>query len=44
VNNLSPKIKKMIMDGDVPQHVSVEKIKNYRFPMSWMEQEEVFVR
>ncbi|MDR0581128.1 MAG: hypothetical protein LBG04_03390 [Holosporaceae bacterium] len=39
MNNLSPKIKKMIMEGEVPQHVSVEKIKNYRFPMVWREQE-----
>ena len=43
MNNLSPKIKKMIMDGEIPRHLSVEKIKNHVFPMSWMEQETQFL-
>jgi hypothetical protein len=42
VNNLSPRIKKMIMEGEVPKHLSVEKVKNYGFPMSWREQERWF--
>jgi hypothetical protein len=44
VNNLSPRIKQKIMDGEIPKHLSVEKIKNYRFPASWREQEEVFMQ
>jgi hypothetical protein len=39
MNNLCPKIKQMIMNGEMPKHLSVEKIKNRVFPMSWMEQE-----
>jgi hypothetical protein len=42
MNNLSPRIKQMIMDGKMPKYLSVEKIKNYWFPMGWMEQEEWF--
>jgi hypothetical protein len=42
MNNLSPRIKNTIMEGEVPKHMSVEKIKNYGFPMSWKEQEEWF--
>ncbi|MDR0677411.1 MAG: hypothetical protein LBF57_01905 [Holosporaceae bacterium] len=29
VNNLCPKIKEKIMDGDLPRHLSVEKVKNH---------------
>jgi hypothetical protein len=39
MNNLCPRIKNMIMNGEVPGHLSVEKIRNYRFPASWKEQE-----
>jgi hypothetical protein len=35
MNNLCPRIKNMIMNGEVPGHLSVEKVKNYGFPMSW---------
>jgi hypothetical protein len=38
MNNLSPRIKQSIMNGDVPKHLNVEKVKNHVFPMSWKEQ------
>ena len=38
MNNLSPRIKQMIMEGEIPRHLSVEKIKNHVFPMMWKEQ------
>lgn len=40
LNTLSPRIKKAIMEGYVPQHLSVQEITNYRFPLEWREQEE----
>jgi hypothetical protein len=42
MNNLCPKIKQMIVDGEIPKHLSVEKVKNHVFPMSWMEQKTWF--
>jgi hypothetical protein len=39
MNNLCPRIKQKIMDGEIPKHLSVEKVKNLRFPACWMEQE-----
>ena len=44
MNNLSPKIKQMIMDGEIAKHLSVEKVKNHWFPMVWKEQDEAFMR
>jgi hypothetical protein len=38
MNNLCPRIKQGIMNGEIPKHLSVEKIKNHIFPMSWKEQ------
>ena len=38
-NCLSPKIKQMIMDGEMPKHMTIEKIKNHGVPMAWNEQE-----
>ena len=43
-NCLSSRIKSMIMDGDDRmKHVSVEMVKNRKFPMCWKEQEEMLV-
>jgi hypothetical protein len=42
MNNLSPKIKQMIMNGEIPKHLNVERVKNRVFPMAWMEQETWF--
>jgi hypothetical protein len=42
VNNLSPRIKQKIMDGEIPKHLSVERVKNHVFPMVWREQETWF--
>jgi hypothetical protein len=44
MNNLCPSIKQKIMDGEVPKHLSIEKVKNYGLPMSWREQEGWFNR
>jgi hypothetical protein len=43
MNNLSPKIKQKIMDGEIPKHLNVEKVKEYGFHMSWREQEVWFL-
>jgi hypothetical protein len=43
LNNLSPTIKKHIMNGYVPKHLSVQDITNHKFPVSWKEQEEWFL-
>jgi hypothetical protein len=42
MNNLSPRIKMMIMDGEVPRHLNVEIVKNHVFPTLWSKQEERF--
>jgi hypothetical protein len=42
MNNLCPKIKQSIMDGEIPNHLNVEKIKNNVFPMAWKKQEAWF--
>jgi hypothetical protein len=42
MNNLSPRIKQNIMDGEIPKHLNVEKVKNHVFPMVWKEQEAWF--
>lgn len=39
LNILSPKIKKAIMEGYMPKHLSVTKITNFKFPLIWSEQE-----
>lgn len=43
LNTLSPKIKKAIMEGYTPKHLSVQEITNYRFPMCWKKQETWFL-
>ena len=43
VNGLSPRIKQLIMDGEIPKHITVESIKNHGFPACWREQEKRFV-
>jgi hypothetical protein len=42
LNNLSPKIKKAIVEGYVPKHLSVQDITNCRFSLVWEEQETWF--
>jgi hypothetical protein len=44
LNNLSPKIKKAIVEGYVPKHLSVQEITNCRFSLIWSEQEEWFLK
>jgi hypothetical protein len=39
LNNLSPKIKKAIVKGYVPKHLSIQDITNSRFSLVWEEQE-----
>jgi hypothetical protein len=43
MNGLSPMIKQKIMDGEIPKHLSVERIKNHGFPLVWSEQKEWFL-
>jgi hypothetical protein len=40
LNNLSPKIKQMIMDGNMPKHLAVQEITNHKIPLNWREKEE----
>jgi hypothetical protein len=42
LNNLSPKIKKAIVEGYVPKHLSIQDITNCRFSLVWEKQEEWF--
>jgi hypothetical protein len=42
LNNLSPRIKKAIVEDYVPRHLSVQDITNCRFSLVWEEQEEWF--
>lgn len=42
VNCLSPKIKTMIMNGEFPKHLTIEKVKNHGIPACWREQEKCF--
>jgi hypothetical protein len=44
MNNLSPKIKKLIMDGYAPSHLSIQDVTNKKFPTLWKDQEAMFVR
>ncbi|MDR2068047.1 MAG: hypothetical protein LBP41_03610 [Holosporaceae bacterium] len=39
MNNLCPRIKQKIMDGEIPKHLNVERIKNQVLPLVWSEQE-----
>ena len=43
LNNLSPKLKRMIMDGYQPKHLSIHDIIGGNVPVLWTEQEEWFV-
>lgn len=43
LNNLSPRIKRMIMHGYLPKHLSVQQILTGKIPLLWKEQEEWFV-
>ena len=40
LNNLSPKLKRMIMDGYHPKHISTHDIIARNVPVLWKEQEE----
>jgi hypothetical protein len=44
LNNLSPRIKKAIVEDYVPKHLSVQEITNCRFSLVWSEQEEWFLK
>jgi hypothetical protein len=44
MDNLSPKIQQLIMNGYCPGHISIHDITNRKFPIIWKEQEVVFVR
>ena len=39
LNNLSPKLKRMIMEGYQPNHLSIQDIITKNIPVMWMEQE-----
>ena len=39
LNNLSPKLKRMIMEGYQPKHLSIQDIITKNMPVLWMEQE-----
>lgn len=39
LNNLSPKLKRMIMDGYQPKHLSIQDIITGNVPVLWNEQE-----
>ena len=43
LNNLSPKLKRMIMEGYQPKHLSIQDIITKNMPVLWMEQEEAIV-
>ena len=40
LNNLSPKLKRMIMEGYQPKHISIQDIIAGNVPVLWKEQEE----
>jgi hypothetical protein len=44
MDNLSPKIQQLIMNGYCPSHLSVHDITNKKFTTIWKEQEAVFVK
>ena len=44
LNNLSPKLKRMIMDGFMPKHLSLHDIISGNMPVLWMEQERLLTR
>lgn len=41
--NLSPKLKKMIMNGWVPKRISVQRMLTEKMPLLWKEQEKKFL-
>ena len=44
LNNLSPKLKRMIIDGYQPKHISIQDIITGNIPVLWTEQEEWMIR
>ena len=42
LNNLSPKLKRMIMDGYQPKHISIQDIIAGNVPVLWKDQEKCF--
>ena len=44
LNNLSPKLKRMIMEGYRPKHLSIQDIIAGNVPVLWKEQEEWMIR
>lgn len=43
LNRLSPKIKKLIMEGYLPKHLSIQNILRKRIPLLWKDQEKWFI-
>lgn len=43
LNNLSPKIKRLIMEGYLPKHLSIQDILRAKIPFLWSEQEKWFI-
>lgn len=44
LNNLSPKLKRMIIDGYQPKHISIQDIIAGNVPVLWNEQEEWLIK
>lgn len=42
LNRLSPKIKRLIMEGYLPKHLSIQNILRTKIPLLWSEQEKWF--
>ena len=43
LNNLSPKLKKLIMEGYLPKHLTIQEILSAKMPLLWSEQEKWFL-
>lgn len=43
LNNLSPKIKQLIMEGYLPKHLSIQNILRAKIPLLWKDQEKWFL-
>ena len=43
LNRLSPKIKRLIMEGYLPKHLSIQNILRARIPLLWKNQEKWFI-
>ena len=43
LNRLSPKIKRLIMEGYLPKHLSIQSILRAKIPLLWKDQEKWFI-